>query len=263
MGAGAADRGEPAALGNGFDGTLRGSGGVPWVHPWVWKAFSGPLRPTRTPSGSQMADRGCMTTLEGSKCRDRRRDGAHVAAPASHSTGAAAAQRRVRPAPVREPLDELEYGQARLATATQLRDHQGRGSAVAIFEDLQQCQTSPCVERGSRAKSMISVLAGQERRKGRAAGPSIAPEPPRRLDALQLGKIKRANRLQLLCGRGLLGDCRAGCRAMLDTHPGGRAGCVPHPASAAVGTCGRAACGTARGAALPCGALDSAVVGPR
>ena len=75
---------------------------------------------------------------------------------------------------------------------------------MAIFEDLQQCQTSPCVERGCRAKSMISVLAGQERRKGRAAGPSIAPEPARRLDALQLGKIKRANRLQLLCGRGLL-----------------------------------------------------------
>ena len=59
------------------------------------------------------------------------------------------------------------------------------------------------------------------------------------------------------------GDCRAGCRATLDTHPAGRAGSVLHPASAAVGTCGRAVCGTARGAALPCGALDSAVVGRR
>ena len=134
---------------------------------------------------------------------------------------------------------------------------------MAIFEDLQQCQTSPCVERGCRAKSMISVLAGQERRKGRAAGPSIAPEPARRLDALQLGKIKRANRLQLLCGRGLLETVGQVVEPCLILTLEVEQGCVPHPASAAVGTCGRAACGTARGAALPCGALDSAVVGPR
>ena len=55
-------------------------------------------------------------------------------------------------------------------------------------------------------------------------------------------------------------DCRADGRATLDSHPGGRAGCVPHPASAALGTCGLAACGTAPWAAVPCGALDSAAV---
>ena len=45
------------------------------------------------------------------------------------------------------------------------------------------------------------------------------------------------------CGRARTpGDWRADCRATLDTHPGGRAGCVPHPASAALATCGFA-CG--------------------
>ena len=34
--------------------------------------------------------------------------------------------------------------------------------------------------------------------------PSVAPEPARRLDALQFAKIKRTNCLQLVCGRGLL-----------------------------------------------------------
>ena len=58
------------------------------------------------------------------------------------------------------------------------------------------------------------------------------------------------------------GDSQAGCRATLDTRPGARAGCAPHPASAAVVTAGRAACGTALAAAAPRAALDSvAVVG--
>ena len=64
-------------------------------------------------------------------------------------------------------------------------------------------------------------------------------------DALQFGKIKPANRLQSDVRARTPEDCRADCRATLDTHPGGRAGCVPHPASAALGTCGLAACGTA------------------
>ena len=55
------------------------------------------------------------------------------------------------------------------------------------------------------------------------------------------------------------GERQAGCRATLDTRPGGRAGCAPHPASAAVGSGGPAACGTAPAAAAPCAALDSAV----
>ena len=49
------------------------------------------------------------------------------------------------------------------------------------------------------------------------------------------------------------GDCRAGCRATLDTHPEGRAGPYCILPALLVGTCGRAACGTARGAALSCG----------
>ena len=35
-------------------------------------------------------------------------------------------------------------------------------------------------------------------------GASVAPEPAWRLDAVQFGKIKPANRLQLVCERGLL-----------------------------------------------------------
>ena len=39
---------------------------------------------------------------------------------------------------------------------------------------------------------------------GGLRGPSVTPEPAWRLDALQFGKIKPANRLQLVCERGLL-----------------------------------------------------------
>ena len=45
---------------------------------------------------------------------------------------------------------------------------------------------------------------GQCRRNRRCAGASVAPEPAWRLDAVQFGKIKPANRLQLVCERGLL-----------------------------------------------------------
>lgn len=47
-----------------------------------------------------------------------------------------------------------------------------------------------------------ATAAAQERR--RAADASVAPEPARRLDALQFGKIKRADRLQFLYQRGFL-----------------------------------------------------------
>ena len=49
-------------------------------------------------------------------------------------------------------------------------------------------------------------------------------------------------------------DCRGGCRAMPDIHPGGEAECIPHPASAALGSGGPAAVGNAllaRGARAP------------
>ena len=60
-------------------------------------------------------------------------------------------------------------------------------------------------------------------------------------------------------------DCRGGCRAMPDTHPGGEAECVPHPASAALGSGGPAAVGNAPApaVAVPCGAPDNAVVAVR
>ena len=71
----------------------------------------------------------------------------------------------------------------------------------------------------------------------------------------------RGRRSPPACGRARTRrDCRAGCRATLDTHPGGRAGCVPPRASAAVTTGGRAAFGTAPAVAAPCGAGDNAAV---
>ena len=85
---------------------------------------------------------------------------------------------------------------------------------------------------------------GQYRRNRRAVGASVASEPawrPRRSPVRQDQARKsppagvRARTPE---------DCRADGRATLDSHPGGRAGCVPHPASAALGTCGLAACGT-------------------
>lgn len=56
------------------------------------------------------------------------------------------------------------------------------------------------------------------------------------------------------------GDCQTGCRATLGTHPEGRAGCVPHRASATLAGGGLAGCGNAAAAAVLCDALDSAVV---
>ena len=43
----------------------------------------------------------------------------------------------------------------------------------------------------------------------------------------------------------------------------GRAGCVPHPASAALGIGGPAVVGNAAAVAVPCGALDNAVAAVR
>ena len=59
------------------------------------------------------------------------------------------------------------------------------------------------------------------------------------------------------------GEPRAGGRASLDTHPGGRPRCAPHPASAAAGIAGPLACGTAPAVAELGAALDSAVAAPR
>ena len=52
---------------------------------------------------------------------------------------------------------------------------------------------------------------------------------------------------------------------MPDTHPGGEAECVPHPASAALGSGGPAVVGNAPApaVAVPCGAPDNAVVAVR
>ena len=97
-----------------------------------------------------------------------------------------------------------------------------------------------------------------------AEPPSVAPKPARRLDALQFGKIKPAHRLQPLCERGLLEtvgqvveprliltlEVEQGAYRILPALRSGPAVLL-------------AACGTAPGAALPCGALDSAVVVPR
>ena len=45
------------------------------------------MRPTLTPSGRLTAGRRCLTAVEGSECRDRRRCGAHAAAAGANSTG--------------------------------------------------------------------------------------------------------------------------------------------------------------------------------
>ena len=101
-GAGAADRAGPAALRNGVDGHLFGFRGVPWSTP---AGLEGPLgaaeRATVTPSGPLTARRRCLPVVEGSECRDHRRDGAAAATAAANSwrepRSAAARQQRSIP----------------------------------------------------------------------------------------------------------------------------------------------------------------------
>ena len=93
--------------------------------------------------------------------------------------------------------------------------------------------------------------------------PSVTPEPARRLDALQFGKIKGCISPPACVRARTPRDCRAGCRATLGTHAEGRAGCGPHPASAAVGIGGPAVVGNAAAVAVPCGAHDNAVAAVR
>ena len=86
--AGAADRAGPAALRNGVDGHFFGFRGVPWSTPAGLEGAQGAAeRPTVTPSGPLTARWRCLTVVEGSECRDRRRGGAHSAAAAAKSTG--------------------------------------------------------------------------------------------------------------------------------------------------------------------------------
>ena len=59
-------------------GTLRNSGGYPGVHLGVGRPSGAAERPTLTPSGPLTARRRCQTAVEGSECRDRRRDGAQL-----------------------------------------------------------------------------------------------------------------------------------------------------------------------------------------
>ena len=57
---------------------------------------------------------------------------------------------------------------------------------------------------GSRLPDQGRKVVSTEGTGGLRIDPSVAPEPAWRLDALQFGKIKPANRLQLVCERGLL-----------------------------------------------------------
>ena len=101
-GAGAADRAGQAALRNGVDGHLFGFRGVPWSTP---AGLEGPLgaseRATVMASGPLTARRRCLPVVEGSECRDHRRDGAAAATAAANSwrepRSAAARQQRSIP----------------------------------------------------------------------------------------------------------------------------------------------------------------------
>ena len=136
---------------------------------------------------------------------------------------------------------QLEYGQAQsrdgYAAARAIR---GEASAAGNHpsEDLgSSARRAPCVERGCRAKSMISVLAGQERRKGRAAGPSIAPEPFRggsTLSSSARSSVQIASSCCAVADSWRLSG-RLSSHASRYSPSGGRAGC----STASCQRCGR------------------------
>ena len=109
---------------------------------------------------------------------------------------------------------QARHGDPRAIGGGQLRQQHRRSpeqrSEVAVWVAAHAAGTIPrlIVVRpllGAReeARWAPGSRGGRPERR-RAADASVAPEPTRRLDALQFGKIKRADRLQFLCQRGLL-----------------------------------------------------------
>ena len=93
---------------------------------------------------------------------------------------------------------------------------------------------------------------------------SVAPEPARRLDAVQFGKIKGADRLQLVCERRLqeiVGQVVEPPLILILKVEQGAYRILPALRSGARG--GPAVVGNAAAVAVPGGVLDNAVVAVR
>ena len=99
----------------------------------------------------------------------------------------------------RRGLDQRSH---RAVACRRMRCAVGRGGRLSVGSHPARNDREQCPVRHRSGRGAAKVRAGRPR-PACCRSPSVTPEPARRLDAVQFGKIKRAYLLQLLCRRGL------------------------------------------------------------